>query len=104
MFQYPYILKLDRNLFGHQKTSLNNHRSLSEQQSKDFTKWYLFLNGNNGESSISQGPELIQALDKIQIPTALGFITEEGAGITHQSSCRITRQTPLDRNGSIRRA
>ena len=49
--RYPNIPKSSNSIesfFGHLKDNLRIHRGLSEQHFKDFVKWYLFLNSNDG--------------------------------------------------------
>ena len=45
MVVYAYSIE---SFFGHLKDNLRVHRGLSEQHFKDFVKWYLFLNSNDG--------------------------------------------------------
>lgn len=49
--RYPNVSKSSNSIesfFGHLKDNLRIHRGLSEQHFKDFVKWYLFLNSNDG--------------------------------------------------------
>ncbi len=49
--RYPNVPKSSNSIesfFGHLKDNLRIHRGLSEQHFKDFVKWYLFLNSNDG--------------------------------------------------------
>ena len=49
--RYPNVPKSSNaieSFFGHLKDNLRIHRGFSEQHFKDFVKWYLFLNSNDG--------------------------------------------------------
>ena len=43
--------------FGHLKDHLRLHRGLSNEHFKDFVKWYLFLQSNQGKIVKNNGRE-----------------------------------------------
>ena len=56
MFNYTLYSKIPKtsnsieSFFGHLKDHLRLHRGLSEAHFKDFVKWYLFLQSNEGKT------------------------------------------------------
>jgi transposase-like protein len=56
MFNYTLYSKIPKtsnsieSFFGHLKDHLRLHRGLSESHFKDFVKWYLFLQSNEGKT------------------------------------------------------
>lgn len=52
--RHPNVPKTSNSIesfFGHLKDNLRLHRGLSEQHFKDFVKWYLFLQSNQGKTT-----------------------------------------------------
>ena len=52
--RYPNVPKTSNSIesfFGHLKDHLRLHRGLSNEHFKDFVKWYLFLQSNQGKAS-----------------------------------------------------
>ena len=61
MFNYtrfPNVPKTSNSIesfFGHLKDHLRLHRGLSNEHFKDFVKWYLFLQSNDGKATKNRG-------------------------------------------------